>query len=132
MSKINLETATEEVNKWLDYKKVGDKRRETYKDHVETLVDSIMEGHLILKEDNTFVHTLKIPVEGDLGFDKLEYKPRVRISTIKHHMQGVKSGDSDGRISAYVAALVSKPKALIDMLDTEDYSISCSIAVFFM
>ncbi len=54
------------------------------------------------------------------------------MSTIHSHLQGVKPSDADGRVGAYIAALTSTPKAVINCLDTEDYGIAQSIAIFFL
>lgn len=132
MEKITKETAIKEVDSWLDYKKVNEKKRETYRDHIETLVDAVCDGSVIIREDSVIVHELKFPIEGELPINKLEYKPRVKVQTVHLHMQGVKQNDADGRVCAYVAAISSKPKEVIKALDTEDYSISQAVAIFFM
>lgn len=131
---VSKDLATEEINSWLDYKKVSDKKRESQKEQVESLIDAIADGSLTFKDDKTFtfVQVLKFQTEGDSPLTKLEYKPRLKMSTIHSHLQGVKSSDADGRICAYIAALTATPKALINSLDTEDYGIAQSIAIFFL
>jgi hypothetical protein len=130
--KVSIDVATEEVNKWLDYKKVNEKKREAYKDNIDALVQGVCDGILILNEDNTFTHNLQFPIEGEMPIHKLDYKPRLKMSTVHNHLQGVKPSDGDGRVCAYIAALTSKPKAVVKDLDTEDYSIGQSIAIFFL
>ncbi len=135
MAKVDKEVAVAEVNTWLDYKKVNDQKRETYKDNIEALVNAVMDGNLSLKEDKTFVHALKFPIEstdGKPAFETFEYKPRLKMETIHLHLQNVKAGDADGRVCAYVAALTSKSKDIVKKLDTEDYSIAQAIAIFFL
>lgn len=130
--KVSLDVAKKEVDKWLDYKCVNEKKRESYEEQIEILIDAIADGILTLAEDNTLVHKLLFPLEGELPLSELKYKPRIKVSTIQAHLNGVKSKDADGRLCAYVAALTSKPKAVIQGLDTEDYSVSQSIAIFFL
>jgi hypothetical protein len=76
------------------------------------------------------VQILKFPISDEI--DKLVFKPRIKVNTIQVHLQGVKSSDADGRVTAYIAALTSKPKEVIKSMDTEDYSIGKSIAYFFL
>lgn len=135
MEIVTREIAVAEVTKWLDAKKVNDKKREAFKDSIETIADAICDGSLSLGEGNVLIHKLKFPVEttdGKVAFDSLEYKPRLKMETIHTHLQNVKSNDADGRVCAYIAALASKPKDLIKKLDTEDYSIGQAIAIFFL
>ena len=130
--KVSVDIAKEDVDKWLDYKRVKEKKRESYKEQIEALVDGVADGNLILNEKHELVQTLIFPLEGELPLKELNYKPRLKVSTIHQHLSGIKATDADGRICAYVAALTSKPKDVIKGLDTEDYSIAQAIAVFFL
>jgi len=120
-NKLTRELAILEVESWLNFKQIGDRKRE-----------AIMEGTLSLKEDKTFVHTLKFDTGGEIPVKVLEYSPRLKVSVVKTCLQGVAASDADGRICAYVAALTSKATGIINALDTEDYSLAQSIAVFFL
>lgn len=130
--KVSADVAKKDIDKWLDYKRVKETKRESYKEQIESLVDSVADGDLVLSEEHELVQTLRFPLDGELALTELKYKPRLKVSTIHTHLNGVKSTDADGRICAYVAALTSKPKAVIKGLDTEDYSIAQSVAVFFL
>lgn len=132
MIAVSKEIATQEINKWLDFKKVNDKKKEAQKDQIESLVDALVDGSLVLNADFVLTQTLKFPTEGELKIISLDFKPRLKMQAIHNAMGGVKSGDVDGRVLAYIAALTSTPKAVIKDLDTEDYSISQSIAIFFL
>lgn len=132
MDVISRDIGQQEIEKWLDYKKISHKKREIQKDHIDSLVDAICDGSISLKDDFTIVHNLKFPTDGELPVKTLEYKPRLKMETIHMHLQGVKSQDADGRLCAHVAALTSKPKDLVRKLDTEDYTIAQSIAIFFL
>jgi hypothetical protein len=133
MTKISREVAEQEVNSWLDYKKVSERKRENHKEQIEILIDAIMEGALTLRsEDKFFVQTLKFPTSGEKPLTSLEYSPRIKMSTVHNKLQGVKGSDADGRVCSYVAALTSHTTALIKSLDSEDYSICEAVAVFFL
>lgn len=129
---ISREKATEEVDSYLNHKKISQRRREgDLKNAIESLIDSICEGTLVLKENFVFEQKLKFPPEG-LDFQTLEYKPRVPVKTIHLSLQGVKSDDADKRVAAYIAAITSKSKAQITSLDTDDYSVGQNFALFFI
>lgn len=135
MEKISREVAQAEVEKWLDYKRVNSKKRETYEDNIETLVESITNGFLTLGEDHVFQHSLKFPItnsDGETTVSTLEYKPRIKVSEIQKYMQGIKPTDGDGRVAGLIAALTGKTKAIVKDMDTEDYTISQAIAIFFL
>lgn len=130
MTALSKELAIEEVNKWLDFKKVKEKKRVAYKDAIEGLADAISEGSLILNEDFTFTQTLDFPVGADKQFKTLNYKARIDVATIQKYMNGVSTGD--GRILATIAALSGQAKEVVSKMDTEDYSVASSVAIFFL
>jgi hypothetical protein len=132
MEKIARDIAITEVTSWLDYKKVNEKKRETYKESIDTLVDSVVDGSLSLSDDKVFVHTLKFPIGKEVSIPALEYKPRLQLAAVHSQLKNVKGDDADGRIVAYVAALTGQPKEVIKNLDTEDYSTAQAIAIFFL
>lgn len=134
MEKVTIEIATADVNKWLDNKKISQKKRDVQKDQIDVLIDSIVEGFLILNEDGSFTQTLKFPVDGEanLGLKELNYKPRIGVGEVHMHLQNFKSSDADGRILAYVLALTKKAKEIVRKMDSEDYSVAQAIAVFFI
>lgn len=129
---VSKEQATTEVNGWLDYKKVSVAKRESSKEQISAIVDAVCEGHLVINEDKTITQTLKFPTEGAAPVSKIVYKPRVKVGAINQHLQGVKATDIDARMLAYVAALTDVTKGILGTLDTEDYGIAQSIAIFFM
>ncbi len=129
---VTIEQATEEINGWLDYKKVSEQKRELRSANIKTLIAAMAEGDLSLRDDKTFVQQLKVPFGKDIIIDTLEYKPRVHIGLIHQHLQNVKSDDPDGRLLAHIAALTGKPKATLVKMDTEDHDIAQSIAYFFL
>lgn len=135
MNKVAREVAEEEVTSWLDKKKVYESTRETYKDSIETLIDAVCAGDLTLGDDFKFTHTLLFPIEGEnkeIFFKELVYVPRLNDKQLKPKLNGVKSGDADGRLNALVAALTSKTREEISNLDTADKKISMAIGIFFL
>lgn len=137
MSKpIAREVAEQEVLSWLEHKKVNDRKRQNYKENIETLIDAISVGILTLNDDKTFVQSLNFPIGvGEKGEEKitsLSYKPRLKVQTVQVCLQGIKASDADGRVCGYISALTGTDRNIIKQLDTEDYSIGESIAIFFL
>lgn len=135
-AKVAREVAESEFEKWLDFKKVKDTKRESNSKNIETLVESIMDGTLVLNHDNhEFKHNLSFPIknsEGQVTVTELIYKPRLIMREVNKHLKGVKSDDADGRVVAYICALTGKAKGIITELDTEDNSTAQGLAVFFL
>ncbi|HXP49324.1 MAG TPA: hypothetical protein VN922_05185, partial [Bacteroidia bacterium] len=104
---------------------------ESNQSFIDILVDAMVEGWLTLGDDSVFTQKLKFPLTGELKMDSLTYKNRLTLSETQTYLQNVKTGDGDGRLLAYVCSLTSKGKAVLKNLDTEDYSVAQSIAVFF-
>lgn len=136
MSAVAREVAEKEFESWMDFKKIPAKKRESNKEYGEKIIEAICDGRLILnEEDHTFTQKLFFPIQeegGSTAVSTLNFKPRVKTETIHIQMNGVKPGDADRRVLAYVAALTGVPKALIAKLDTEDYDVCQSFSVFFL
>lgn len=135
MSKIPQKTAQEEVDKWLDFKKVKPQKRENNKEQIELMTDAICDGTLVLDDKMNFVHKLSFPLgnpDSEGKIKELTYKPRLMVRDINAKMKGVKANDPDGRIVGYIAALTDQPSGVITSLDTEDNSLAQQIVAFFL
>lgn len=132
MEKVSQEVALKEVTKWLDFKKVDTKKRETNEDSINTMVDAIMAGNLVLDKEFNFIQTLKFPVGADESIKTFKYKPRVSVSAIETKMQNVKGTNSMGLIGAYVSAITDLNSGVVKLLDTEDNRVAQAIATFFL
>ncbi len=132
MGTVERSIAVNDVNSWLDYKKVSPSKRQANEQSIETMVNAIEDGDLVVNEDKTLTLTLKIPVTGEVKFDTLVFQPRIPVETLHNSLGGVKATDVDARLLAHVSALTSKGKALIKKLDTEDYDVARAIATFFL
>lgn len=131
-AKVTKSVARKDIVRWLDFKKVNEKKREDSEDSIEELINAICDGNIIVKEDCTIEHTLIFP-QGEGGMIKvLTYKPRLKMSEIEARSAKVKPGNSQEIIRAYICALTEQPSAIIKELDTEDNRISRSIASFFL
>ncbi len=139
MNKITAEIAEQEVQNWLEFKKVSERKRENYKDNIETIVNAMVDGVLVLEPDTfTFKQTLKHKIAPDEksqqsgSIEELEYKPRITVRQVQMQLQGIKASDVQGMILGYACALTGKPKGILAALDTEDFNTVQAIAIFFL
>lgn len=130
---VSIDVAEKDINAWLDHKRVNDKKRESNAAQIEALTEAVQMGRLSFSQDEkVLVQKLDIPLGKNGEIKELKYKSRMVIGEIHQHLKGVKSDDADGRLLAYVSALTNQTKGMIGQMDTEDYSISQTIAVFFL
>lgn len=129
---VPVKTATEELKKWLDYKKISDLKRAGSDANLNRLIVAIATGVLSI-DPTTMVVTqkLKFPLGEDNAVTELKYKPRLQISTI-HDKLSEFPNDGVGRVLAYICAATVELKAVIEKLDSEDYHTGGDIVVFFM
>jgi hypothetical protein len=133
IGKISIEIATLEIDNWLDKKKVYESTRESQKDNIDLLIESVMRGDITIDETtNEITHKLLFPDAVNDAVREMKYKPRLNDAALTPHLQGVSPKDADGRLLAHVAALTAQPKAILRNLDSADKKIMMSIAVFFL
>jgi hypothetical protein len=136
MQKISKEIATSEVNSWLDYKKISEKKRESFRENIDSLISAIEDGVISLSgETKEFTQTLHFPLKDDAGNDTitaLKYKARIKVDAVQSQLKNAKSSDAHEMIATYMSVLTGQPKAIIKSLDTEDYSLGNNIAIFFL
>jgi hypothetical protein len=130
-SLVSDEQAREEIESWLDYKKIDEAQREDGEDSIKNLVSYMKSGYLILNEDKTFTHKLKFPLE-KADISELIYKARITEREISQKLHGIKADDGDGRLAAHVAALTGQVMGIVKALDKEDFKIARTIALFFV
>lgn len=134
---ISQEVAVREVTGWLDYKKISEKDREAYKDHVEGLISSVVDGSFTIDPDtNVITHRLKWSIEGvgNKTITDIKYKPRLLARDIMNKLQSMKvsASDADGRIKAIICELSGESSGVIGLMDTIDYRLAQNVAVFFV
>lgn len=130
--KVAREVAEQEVQKWLDSKKVFDSTIEENQDSIKILTEAIMQGTLTLNDDFSFTHKLLFPLgDGETMVGELKYKHRINEKETQKYLKGVSAKDGDGRLNATIAALCNTARGIIEGLDTMDKKISNAIAIFF-
>lgn len=133
MAKVNPETATKEINAWLDFKKIMQNTRNSSEESIQLLIDAMVEGIITIDEkSNVITHNLNFPIGDGDEVKKIEYRPRLNDRLLEPYLKGVKASDSDGRLTAYICALTQKASGIIKNMDSVDKKISLAIAVFFL
>lgn len=129
---MDLESATAEVEKWLDHKKVSAEKRAGHKDAIDILIDGLVTGVLCMTDDFHFIQKLTHPL-GEKGMiTELKFRPRIKVGDIQKLLTANKAGgDPHVAVSCYIAALTNQPIAVIRALDTEDYHIGQRLSLFF-
>lgn len=132
MSALAPEVAMQEIEKWLDHKKVSANKRESNEEAIKVLAEEISAGNMVLTDSFNLEYKLKSPIKSEQPTTQLVFKPRLTIGTVYNHLQGVKPTDADGRLFAYAAALTTNPKDLIKNLEIDDWNIVQAVVVFFL
>lgn len=128
---INNKTARQEVEKWLDFKRVKAKKRQESEDSIESMIESFEDGTLVLKEDHSIDMKLTFEVGNDKEIKTLNFKPRLTTGEITKRLKVLKNPTTDERIMAYISALTGQNTAILSELDTEDSRIAQNISIFF-
>ena len=133
MEKITYEIAQKEIETWMDARRVSQSKRKNNESGVETLIEAVMYGQIVINEDtNQITQNLAYPLGEDESVKTLVYKSRITQKEVQDRVSSLKSQDSLSIISAYISALTLQPIAVLGKLDSTDYSLCQAIAVFFI
>lgn len=132
MSRVSREVAEADVCRWLDLKRVRNRKRENSKDQIENMIDAVEDGVLSIDEDGVITHQLSFPIGDEVKKESISYKLRVSAGEIKKRTQRVGITDWDGRVTAYISALTGESENAVNRLDSDDFNIANNIALFFM
>ena len=135
MAKVPYETAEKEINSWLDNKKIGASKRVAKKDNIETLINALSDGDLLL-DPKTFELTqlLKFPLKADkeIGLTQLKYKSRLSTAQVGAALKSAKMNDAYGIVAAIISVLTNEMIPSVNEFDTEDFGVASAIASFFL
>lgn len=129
---ISYEIASQEVEKWLSKNRIKASKRKASEPVIESLIEAVMYGQLVFDENLIITQNLDFPLGENSEVKQFTYKERITKKEVDDKLSVMKNKDGSASITAYVAALTLQPVGIIDKLDTRDYSISQSIAVFFI
>ncbi len=131
---VTREVAEQDVNRWLDYRRVREKKRKDNESGIDELIELVEEGVLSIDEDCSITFNLGQPLKnesGSIALSELVFKPRLKQHEVTAHLKGAGT-DVDARVLAYIAAATGKAKGILGKLDVSDYNIAQSIALFFL
>lgn len=133
MEKVLRDVAEQEVNAWLDHKRMSEKRREEKKEAINSLVNFIQEGTLVI-DTESFEITQKLffEVGEQVKIKELKWKPFGNVGRVQLYMKNVDSADFTGNSIAHACAQTGQSKNIINALDSEDIAVVKVITVFFM
>lgn len=130
---LSEDVARQEIEDWMDEKRIRESKREDNKESVDVLVDALKRGLLERDQDGNLVQNLLFPIQKEQGqLTQLHFKKRMTRKQVKPFLKKVEPKDIDGRIVAYAAALSGQSSAIIESLDSEDQGITDAVAVFFV
>lgn len=136
MAKVERKQAELEIKAWLDFKNIGERKRKEHEEIIETLVNAVEDGVISIEPESfEITQQLYIPIEnkeGEVTMKELTYVARAKVYEIHNGLKGIKGGDAQGMVLGYASAITKQPKEVIKNLDTSDFSIAQSIAIFFM
>tara|TARA_R110000803_G_scaffold39924_1_gene86032 strand:- start:557 stop:991 length:435 start_codon:yes stop_codon:yes gene_type:complete len=132
---VSRDVAEKDLERWLNYKRIGVTKRENMRDNIDILVDAVQDGQLVVEENCSITQKLAWPPEnedGEVKITSLSYVPRMHFSQIQPKLKGIKPGDTETRLLGYAAALSSQPIGILRKLDTVDLAVMQAVAVFFL
>lgn len=132
VEKISREAAEQEVNDLLDFRDVTQKDRESKPEETEIIIDGLMKGIIVIKDDKSVEQALKYPIgKGPESVSVLVYKPRFSVDTFQIASQGIKPTDFIGLQAAQISALTNVNRNIIRKMDWKDWKTASAIAGFF-
>ena len=132
---IAQEIAEKDVQRWMDFKNLKPRKREERQAEIETIIESICDGDLILDKEFNFIQTLRNPVvdnEGKSILKEFKFKPRLLLEDVEPFLMNVKSTNMIGMLAAYTSALTGVGAGLTKKIDTDENKTTQAIVMFFL
>lgn len=131
---VSREVAEKDVSRWLDTRRVSEKKRGEYSANIEDLIEAVSEGRLIVDDSGYLTQKLEFPMGESGSIKELKYHPRITVGDVRQAMNAMsaKSSDADARVISHIAASTKVATNVIQRMDTSDYSLSQAVAIFFL
>ena len=131
MELVSRDLAEQDINKWLDDKRVRVRKREENQETIESLIDAACDGALSYDEEKKILkYKLSFPIGEEGKITTLKFKLRISVGEMHKNLNGAKTGDE--RVLAYMCALTGQNSGIIKKMDTADYSLASGIVIFFL
>lgn len=132
--KVSKEVATKEIDALLDSLDVPKETREfgTVKPYVDSLINSVMKGRLIINDNETVTQKLIHPL-ADGATTEIEYDFRFEIGAYNSKTKGTTSDKEIEWIVARLSLLSIKelPTTVFMKMKRADYHVAKALTVFF-
>ncbi len=128
--KVSEEIARKDFERWFESKKLPEtKRKNEYEVLEQELIEAIMDGSLIVNEDNTLTLKLAWPLTSPNAVESLNFVHRIQTGELQSKTAYAK--DQSGKLIATVAALTGQVGGVIRALDPVDFGRAGAIAAYF-
>lgn len=131
MSAVSKEQASDEVDAWLDYKRVRATKREEKDDHIQGMIECVEDGIFVINDDKSITFFVQFP-ESIGNTTELVFKPRITDDDIAVYFKKMDKKDPMSYILARKAALTGVNSSILKKMDTEDSQIADHITAFFI
>jgi len=127
---ISYEVAKKDVQRWLDFKRVDEKKQDESESQIESMVSAVMNGHLSIDNECVITQVLKHPSEN--GPKELKYKPRIKVSDVDRYSKKLDMAKYSDILVANICASTETASGIIKDMDKEDFRYAQDICLFFV
>lgn len=129
---VGKDVAEKEVNEWLDHMDIPENARKVgaVKIFVDSIVESVSKGFLVINDDKTITQKLKTPLaEG--ATKEIIYDFRYTIGEYYERMKEVNETNETELAIAKLSFIAKKPKEFIGRLEGKDFKVARALVIFF-
>lgn len=134
LAKVDPVTAEEEVKRWLDLKRIPERKRKEMLDaNLNNLVYSVEAGFLSFDfEKKRAIVKLQVPLLRKQGsnIDKLELRFNMGVNQAFNNSKGIAPDDSNERTLGMISALCDTPIKVLQNADNTDGEVGLDLADF--
>ena len=127
--KMSREVALNEVEKWMDIRRVRPTKRRNQSEAIEVLADAFIDGSLVLDDETgELTFNLAFPVKSK---EKIVFKPRVKVTEVNRYAEQNRKITGQSIVMNYLCASTGLMVAEAGDIDSEDYGIVQAIVGFY-
>lgn len=127
-TQINKETATEEVNKWLDIMRITPRKRDGKTEQINKLIEMVMYGEVRFSEQGNPIQKLEEPLP---NYEELVYANRIKVDGLISKGKLESSTDAFTTTCIMISSATGISVALAKKLDMKDLEVPSVILSFF-
>jgi len=135
--KITREVADQEVREWIESKgfRASKVEKEDFQESIDLLIDSVMDGLLVINDDNSLTYNLQYPIQDEDGNDVLKsmtFNKRLTVGFFTNKMKTSKAKTQEEKTILMISELTGEPAGLIQKVQMADFTELGVIATFFL